>query len=95
MADIDNQDPIVEQVKSAPPLDTSQSDAAIDDIVAQDADNLLAAEDANLAAQIEDLNDDPERPRGHPIFWFVVAFFAILALFGGYLLLSPGLSFGP
>lgn len=82
-----------------PPLaiDDPRSDAAIDDIVAQEADEVLAAEDAKTADEAEQAvpAEPVSRPHGHPIFWFVIAFLAILALVGGFLLLQPGLSFAP
>jgi hypothetical protein len=89
MADPTQPDPITERVTSTPPLDSPQSDAAIDDIVAQESDQLLAAQDAALASRAEDMDDHEDQPKGHPVFWTIIAFFVIIALFGAYLVLNP------
>ena len=91
MADINSEDPIIQQISDSP-LDTPQSDAAIADIVAQDADELLAAEDNATAELAEDSATDEPVEHGHPIFWTIIALLVILALFFMYVLLTPGLS---
>lgn len=75
-------------------LDTEQSDAAIDDIVAQEADQVLAAEDAGiLAAQAsaEDATQPPQK-HGHPIFWFGILLLVAIAVIAAVMLTSPGLN---
>jgi hypothetical protein len=78
-----------------PPLDidTPQSDAAIDDIVAAEADTVLAAHDASIEAaeaDAEPLEDESQHTR-HPIFWFMITLVAVLAMLIFYVLLQPGL----
>jgi hypothetical protein len=76
-------------------IDTPQTDAAIDDIVAQEADQVLAAEDAGIKlandAAEADVSELAE-PHGHPVFWFIVVLLVVLALVFAYVLLQPGLS---
>lgn len=75
-------------------IDNPQTDKAIDDIVAQEADQVLAAEDAGLQSAREQADaaaaDDSE-PHGHPIFWFFVALLVIIAAVAAYILMQPGL----
>jgi hypothetical protein len=79
-----------------PPLtiDTTQSDEAIDDIVAKEADQVLAAQDAGITLANDEAEqsapDEPEQT-GHPVFWFIVALLAIISVLGMILLTSPGL----
>lgn len=74
-------------------LDTPESDAAIDDIVAKEADEALAAQDAGIAAaqdQAEGQTAEPEK-RGHPVFWFIIVLLVVLIGVAAYVLTSPGL----
>ncbi len=72
-------------------LDTPQSDEAIDDIVAQEADEVLAAEDAGLAqAQSEAAKLEPQK-HGHPIFWFIILVLVILVIIAGVALVNPNI----
>jgi len=85
-----------------PPLniDSPASDAAIADIVAQEADQVLAAEDAGVAAAKIDADaavaQVPKRHK-HPLFWFFVTLLAVVAVIIVVLLVNPNLtpSFGP
>jgi hypothetical protein len=64
-------------------LDDAKSDAAIDDIVAQEGDEVLAAEDAGLAsaeAASPELVDAAATKKHHPIFWFIILLLVILAV---------------
>lgn len=74
-------------------LDTPESDAAIADIVAQEADQVLAAEDAGISAAQQDADTAPPEAEkhGHPIFWFVVVLLVILAAIAAYVLMNPDL----
>lgn len=74
-------------------IDTPQTDAAIDDIVAQEADQVLAAQDAGVeVAQAE--AEPPKEPskKGHPVLWFLVFFMVLLIMLTVLVLTSPGLS---
>lgn len=74
-------------------LDTPESDAAIDDIVAKEADEVLAAQDAGIAAaqdQAEGQTAEPEK-HGHPVFWFIIVLLVVLIGVAVYVLTSPGL----
>lgn len=71
-------------------LDTPESDAAIDDIVAQEADQVLAAEDAGILAN-QDIDSEPASRKGHPIFWFIILLLVIIAAITAFILTSPGL----
>ena len=76
-------------------IDTPQSDDAIADIVAQEADAVLAAEDANIADDAESLQaveSDQSARHGHPIFWFIVFILAVLCIAVGIMLMNPNLS---
>lgn len=76
-------------------LDTPQTDAAIDDIVAQEADQVLAAEDAGIRLANDEAEANAAEPverHGHPVFWFVVALLVVLALIFAYVLMQPGLN---
>lgn len=93
-------DDIAVTTETAPPaditiepvaLDTPDSDAAIDDIVAQEADEVLAAEDAGLAAQSQDDAIDEPQKHGHPIFWFIVFMLVILVVIAGVMLVNPNI----
>ena len=80
-------EPVVEPVTNNS-LDTPDTDAAIDDIVAQEADAVLAAEDAGLAAQqLPDHDiDDEDTENSHPVFWFFIYLFAGLIVVLAWLL---------
>lgn len=74
-------------------IDTAQTDAAIDDIVAQEADEVLAAQDAGIQVA----NDEAEPAQqpvkhGHPLFWFVVLLLVIVAGLFAYTLTHPDLT---
>ena len=74
-------------------IDTPQSDAAIDDIVAQEADEVLAAEDAGLAAEVdatEAAEAEPQK-KGHPFFWFIILLLVMLAVIAAVLVTNPNL----
>jgi len=75
-------------------IDTPQTDAAIQDIVTQEADEVLAAQDAGIEAAVADADTVPEEPapRGHPVFWFIMFVLVVLIILGGIMLTSPGLS---
>lgn len=74
-------------------IDTPDSDAAIEDIVAQEADEVLAAQDAGvLAASQSSQPDEPERLQGHPFFWFFIILLVILIAVASLIVTSPGLS---
>ncbi|CAN5184766.1 hypothetical protein BH09PAT3_BH09PAT3_1590 [soil metagenome] len=75
-------------------IDTPQSDAAIDDIVAQEADQVLAAQDAGIEAAQAEAEPYTEVPpkHGHPIFWFMIVLLVVIAITAAYVLTSPGLS---
>lgn len=72
-------------------IDTPDSDAAIADIVAQEADQALAAEDAGIraaeAASEEVVVDDQKH--GHPIFWFIILLLVVVAVFAVFVLTNP------
>lgn len=71
-------------------IDTSTSDAAIDDIVAQEADQVLAAEDAGLTErQLFAQTQAKKRRRGHPVFWFLILLLVILAVISAVALTNP------
>lgn len=73
-------------------IDTPQTDSAIDSIVAQEADQVLAAEDAGIKlANVEAEAKVPEEvvKKGHPIFWWFVTLLAIIALAAAYVLMAP------
>lgn len=75
-------------------LDTPESNAAIDDIVAQEADQVLAAEDAGIRAAQQDAVSEyqpPKEPHGHPIFWFLIVLLVIIAGLTFYVMTRPGL----
>lgn len=75
-------------------IDTPESDAAIDDIVAEEADKVLAAEDAGLRAaerQAQAHVVEPPAKNGHPIFWFLIFILVTLAFLTLYVMTSPGL----
>lgn len=75
-------------------IDTPESDAAIDDIIAQEADQVLAAEDAGIRAARQNAEagyEPPKKPHGHPIFWFLILLIVIIAFLTFYVLTSPGL----
>jgi hypothetical protein len=74
-------------------LDTPESDAAIDAIVADEADQILAAQDAGVETAQEDAmpNDDQEK-HGHPVFWFVVVLLVVLAVIAAYVLMNPDIN---
>lgn len=77
----------------SPNLDTPQSDAAIDDIVAQEADEVLAAEDAGIAAaelNTQEVESSPQK-HGHPIFWFFVLLLVIIAVLTSLVFVRPDL----
>ncbi len=74
-------------------LDTPESDAAIDDIVAKEADEVLAAQDASVAAaesEVESQATEPEK-HGHPIFWFIIVLLVVVIAITAYVLMNPGL----
>lgn len=75
-------------------LDTPQTDEAISDIVAQEADEVLAAQDAGLERAIETADDTtpPPTKAGHPFFWFFIALLAAIAAAAAYVLTRPGLT---
>jgi len=73
-------------------LDTPESDAAIDDIVAHEADQVLAAEDAGVRlAQLEGDESEPPTRSGHPIFWFIILLLVVVAIVSAYVVTTPGL----
>jgi hypothetical protein len=86
--------PSNEEAAPTPDLDTPQSDAAIADIVAQEADQVLAAEDAGILAAQDTADNIPEEPanHGHPIFWFGVLLLVAIAVIAAIMLTSPGLA---
>lgn len=74
-------------------LDTPESDAAIDDIVAHEADEVLAAQDAGIEAaqaRADSATVEPEK-HGHPIFWFMILFLVVIAVIAFVVLTNPGL----
>lgn len=77
----------IEQVK----LDTPETDAAIDDIVAKEADEVLAAQDAGIAAAAAQTAEPQPEKYGHPIFWFIILVLVIVAALTTYVLMNPGL----
>ena len=76
-------------------LDTPQTDEAIDDIVAQEADTVLAAQDAGIEQAVlaaDSVESEPtQKSGGHPIFWFFIVLLVIVAAATAYVLTSPGL----
>jgi hypothetical protein len=72
-------------------IDTPESDAAIDAIVAQEADQILAAQDTDIAAAANAEPTDSDEKHGHPVFWFVITFLVVLALIFAYVLTNPDL----
>lgn len=73
-------------------LDTPQTDAAIDDIVAHEADEVLAVQDASTEAAAEAVADEPKPKRhGHPVFWFIIFALALFAVLAAVILTNPGL----
>lgn len=85
--------PVTDDVVVKPlQIDTPKTDQAIDDIVAQEADQVLAAQDAGLqlaAAEAEATAPKEPTKHGHPIFWFIVVLLIIIAAFTAYVLVSP------
>lgn len=75
-------------------LDTPQSDEAIKDIVAQEADEVLAAQDAGIERELDAVNtaETPPAKHGHPIFWFIITLLVILIGAAAYVVTSPGLT---
>jgi hypothetical protein len=81
-------------------LDDSTSDAAIDDIVAQEGDEVLAAEDAGLAHAAQsspevETEATPSKTPGrkhHTFFWFLVILLVIVAAISATLLVDPNIS---
>jgi hypothetical protein len=91
------EDPGSSSDELAAPLDgdTAQGNAAIEDIVTQEADEVLAAQDAGIQAA----NFDAERrevaevqPKGHPLTWFVVFVLVVLIAIAAVVVMSPGLT---
>ena len=77
-----------------PTIDSPETDAAIDDIVAQEGDHALAAEDAGVAQAyqlVEDEADGTEKKRGHPVFWTIIFILVLIALLAAHVLTTPGL----
>lgn len=73
-------------------LDTPESDAAIDAIVAEEADQILAAQDAGIeAVQADSGPTDDEVKHGHPVFWFMIVLIVAVAAIFAYLLMNPDL----
>lgn len=89
------EDAVADDVAVAPiELDTPESDAAIDDIIAQEADQVLAAEDAGIRAARNDAEESYEpaaESHGHPFFWFLIVLIVVIAFLTFYVLTSPGL----
>lgn len=74
-------------------LDTPESDAAIDAIVAEEADQILAAQDAGIeAAQADAAPTEDEEKHGHPVFWFIITLLVAVAAIFAYLLMNPDLN---
>lgn len=73
-------------------LDTPESDAAVDAIVAEEADQVLAAQDAGIAAEQDSAEPVEEEKHGHPVFWFIIVFFVVLAMIFAYVLMNPDLN---
>lgn len=87
--------PIEEAPVNLKDLDTPQTDAAIKDIVAQEADIVLAAEDAGIAQAYEVVEEQPEPEEsssGHPIFWFFVTLLVVVIAVLTILLFFPNVS---
>lgn len=72
-------------------IDTPESDEAIADIVAEEADTVLAAEDAGIEATQTAVEPNATEPRkhGHPVLWFIIAVLVMVAGLTAYLLLNP------
>ena len=89
-------EPVVDDVKVPEvELDTPQTSEAIDDIVAQEADEVLAAQDAGIERELEasEATDiQPAKHSGHPVFWLIIALLVAIAAAAAYILTSPGLS---
>jgi hypothetical protein len=78
--------------KADPSLDDAVSDAAIDDIVAQESDTTLANEDterAEAAAVTEPVEKVP-KIHHHPIFWTIIFLIALVAMISAYWLITGG-----
>lgn len=73
-------------------LDTPESDAAIDEIVTEEADQILAAQDNGIDAEQADTEpDNNQEKHGHPIFWFIILLLVVLAAIFAYVLMNPDL----
>lgn len=77
-------------------FDTPQTDDAIKDIVAQEADIVLAAEDAGIAQAYEHAEDyevaEEDAKSSHPVFWFFVTLLVIIIAVLSVLLFFPNVS---
>jgi hypothetical protein len=70
-------------------LDDPTTDAAVDDIVAQESDTVLANEDAATEAMQDEAEPEPRKGR-HPIFWTIVFLLAVAAIISAYVLITGG-----
>lgn len=70
-------------------LDDPTSDAAVDEIVAEEGDTVLATEDAALEENQAETEPVPEKGR-HPIFWAIIFILAVAAVVAAYLLVTGG-----
>lgn len=90
-----SEEPLTDDVKVPNvEIDTPQTDEAIADIVAQEADEVLAAQDAGIERAIETADNTdtvPAQKHGHPIFWFVILLLVIVAAAAAFVLTRPGL----
>jgi len=78
--------------KTGPSLDDPVSDAAIDDIVAQESDTTLANEDTERAeaAAVTEPVEKVSKIHHHPIFWTIIFLICLVAIVTGYLLVTGG-----
>lgn len=79
-------------------LDSKESDEAIQDIIAKEADETLAAQDAGIQVANDEVANavlDEPKSKGHPVIWFVVFVTCLVIVLLAFLLLSPDLAFAP